>query len=153
MPLREVFLAIGGFEENYRRPMIEDIELGYRLKKAGHRIRLFKDLQVKHLKRWEILSLLKVDFKYRALPWTDLILKEGNFINDLNTTLSSRLSVICTFLLLASLLGAFWIPWLLICLLASDTFRGLQKILFSAFLKALLLPASFRIPLFQRKFG
>ena len=52
---REVFLAIGGFEENYRRPTIEDIELGYRLKKTGHRIRLLKELQVKHLKRWEIL--------------------------------------------------------------------------------------------------
>lgn len=111
---REIFLAMGGFEENYRRPSIEDIELGYRLRKAGHRIRLLKDLQVKHLKRWEVLSLLKADFKYRALPWTDLILKEGKFIDDLNTTLSCRLSVICTFLLLASLMGAFWMPWLLI---------------------------------------
>jgi glycosyltransferase involved in cell wall biosynthesis len=111
---RETFLAMGGFEENYRRPAIEDIELGYRLKKSGHHIRLLKDLQVKHLKRWEILSLLKADIKYRALPWTDLILKEGNFIDDLNITLSGRLSVICTFVLLSSLLGALWMPWLLI---------------------------------------
>ena len=111
---REVFLAMGGFEENYRRPAIEDIELGYRLRKAGHRIRLLKELQVKHLKRWEILSLLKADFLYRALPWTDLILKEGHFIEDLNIDLSNRLSVICTFLLLAALLGALWIPWLFI---------------------------------------
>jgi len=115
---REVFLAMGGFEENYRRPAIEDIELGYRLRKAGHRIRLLKELQIKHLKRWGVLSLLKSDFQDRALPWTDLILKEGGFIDDLNTTLSSRLSVICTFLLLAALLGAFWIPWLLILALA-----------------------------------
>jgi len=110
---REVFLAMGGFEENYRRPSIEDIELGYRLRKAGHRIRLLKELQVKHLKRWEILSLLKADFRYRALPWTDLILKEGRFIDDLNIDFSSRLSVICTFILPATLLGTFWIPWLL----------------------------------------
>ena len=115
---RKVFLAIGGFEESYRRPAIEDIELGYRLKKAGHCIRLLKELQVKHLKRWEILSLLKADFLYRALPWTALILKEDSFINDLNTTLSSRLSVICTFLLLASLLGTFGIPLLFIPALA-----------------------------------
>lgn len=115
---RELFLAMGGFEENFRRPSIEDIELGYRLRKAGHRVRLLKELQVKHLKRWEILSLLKADFKYRALPWTDLILKEGRFINDLNTTLSSRVSVICAFLLSATLLGACWISWLLILALA-----------------------------------
>jgi glycosyltransferase involved in cell wall biosynthesis len=111
---REVFLAMGGFEENYRRPAIEDIELGYRLRKAGYRVRLLKELQVKHLKRWEIFSLLKADFQYRALPWTDLILKEGHFINDLNTNLSSRVSVICAFLLLATLLVAWWMPWLLI---------------------------------------
>jgi glycosyltransferase involved in cell wall biosynthesis len=115
---REIFLAMGGFEENYRRPAIEDIELGYRLRNAGHRIRLLKALQVKHLKRWEILSLLKADFKYRALPWTDLILKEGHFTDDLNTTYSSRLSVIYTFLLLASFFGAFWLPLLLILALA-----------------------------------
>ena len=70
------------------------------------------------MKRWEVLSLLKADFLYRALPWTDLILNEGRFIDDLNVTLSGRLSVICTFLLLATLLGALWIPWLLILAVA-----------------------------------
>ena len=60
-----------GFQENHRGPAIEDIELGYLLRKAGHRIRLLKELQVKHLKRWEVLSLLKVAFQYRALPWTN----------------------------------------------------------------------------------
>jgi GT2 family glycosyltransferase len=111
---REVFRAIGGFGERYRQPAIEDIDLGYRLKKAGYRIRLLKELQVKHLKRWELLSLLKADFLYRALPWTDLILNEGRFINDLNIKLSDRISVTCTFVLLSMLLGALWIPWLLV---------------------------------------
>jgi GT2 family glycosyltransferase len=110
---REVFLAMGGFDEGYLGPTIEDIDLGYRMKKAGYRIRLVKELQVKHLKRWEVMSLLKADFLYRALPWTDLILNEGRFIDDLNVGLSGRLSVICTFLLLSTLCGAFWIPWLL----------------------------------------
>ena len=67
---REIFLAAGGFDENYRKPCIEDIELGYRLTAAGHRIKLVKSLQVKHLKRWGWLSLLKADFFQRALPWT-----------------------------------------------------------------------------------
>lgn len=111
---REVFLTMGGFEEGYRKPAIEDIDLGYRLRKAGYRVRLLKELQVKHLKRWEFLSLLKADFLYRALPWTDLILNEGRFIDDLNIDVSNRLSVICTFLLPAALLGTLWIPWLLI---------------------------------------
>jgi len=111
---REVFLAMGGFDERYRRPSIEDIELGYRLKRAGHRIRLLKALQAKHLKRWSLGSLLKADFFYRALPWTDLILSEGQFIDDLNVKMSNRISVILIFLLCLSLLGTLFMPWLFV---------------------------------------
>jgi glycosyltransferase involved in cell wall biosynthesis len=133
---REVFMAMGGFEEGYRQPAIEDIDLGYRLRRAGHRIRLLKELQVKHLKRWECLSLLKADILYRALPWTDLILEEGRFIDDLNTTRSNRLSVICTFVLISALIGSLWTPWLLVpagvctmglLLLNRDLYRFFRK--------------------------
>ena len=37
---REVFLSLGGFDETYRQPSVEDIELGYRLKKGGYQVRL-----------------------------------------------------------------------------------------------------------------
>jgi glycosyltransferase involved in cell wall biosynthesis len=111
---REIFLAMGGFDERYRHPSIEDIELGYRLKRAGHRIRLLKGLRVKHLKRWSVESLLKADFFYRALPWTRLILNEGQFIDDLNVKISNRISVVFIFLLLLALLGAWFIPQFLV---------------------------------------
>jgi GT2 family glycosyltransferase len=109
---REVFSAMGGFDEAYRRPSIEDIELGYRLRRAGHGIRVLKGLKVKHLKRWGVISLLRADFFYRALPWTDLILSEGKFIDDLNVTISNRVSVIFTYALCLALLGSWWLPWL-----------------------------------------
>jgi GT2 family glycosyltransferase len=52
---RAQFLALGGFDlQRYRRPAIEDIDLGYRLKRAGGRIRLVKHVQVKHLKAWTL---------------------------------------------------------------------------------------------------
>ena len=35
---RDIFLRLGGFNTAYKRPSIEDIELGYRLTRAGHRI-------------------------------------------------------------------------------------------------------------------
>jgi glycosyltransferase involved in cell wall biosynthesis len=105
---RKVFLELGGFDESYRKPCIEDIELGYRLKKAGCRIRLSKTLQVKHLKRWTIYNLLKSDFFDRALPWTELILRDRSFINDLNLRFSSRLSVMLTYGFLAALVGGCW---------------------------------------------
>ncbi len=109
---RQIFLEFGGFDESYKKPCIEDIELGYRLKQAGYQVRLQKDLQVKHLKRWGIISLVKSDFFDRALPWTALILRDRQFVNDLNLQLSSRLSVILTYCLLLSLIGGNWWPGL-----------------------------------------
>ncbi|MCK4824039.1 glycosyltransferase, partial [bacterium] len=111
---RQVFLRMGGFDEGYRHPCIEDIELGYRLRRAGYGIHLLKQVKVKHLKRWSAMSLLKADFFYRALPWTDLILNEGRFIDDLNLKASNRISVMSIYLLILALLGGVWTPWSLI---------------------------------------
>lgn len=107
---RSAFLAIGGFDESYRRPCIEDIELGYRLKQAGHSIQLCKSIQVKHLKRWEPISLLRAEIFYRALPWTELLLRDRQLNNDLNLSLSNRLSVLFTFALGLSLMIGWWLP-------------------------------------------
>jgi GT2 family glycosyltransferase len=114
---REIFFKMGGFNEGFRWPSIEDIELGYRLKRAGYRIRLLKNLNVKHLKLWGMRSLLRADFFYRALPWTRLILKEGKFLDDLNLKISNRISVVSVYILILALLGSFYIPWLLIMVL------------------------------------
>ncbi len=102
---------MNGFDDKmYQRPCIEDIELGCRLKKAGYKITLLKELQIKHLKRWSALSLLRADFFYRALPWTDLILREKNLINDLNLKTSDRLSVVCVYVLLLTLSAVWCLP-------------------------------------------
>jgi len=105
---RDVFLAMGGFDETYVKPSIEDIELGYRLKQAEYSIRLCKSLQVKHWKRWELRSMLKADFFQRALPWTELILRDRHCINDLNTGMSGRASVMLTFGLFCALAASPW---------------------------------------------
>ncbi len=107
---RDVFLRSGGFDESYNRPCIEDIEFGYRLRKSGYTIRLMKTLQGKHLKRWEFLSLLKSDLLDRAVPWTELIFRDRLLINDLNLSLSNRLSVACVFLFLGLLVAGLWRP-------------------------------------------
>jgi len=107
---RKVFLELGGFDESYRKPCIEDIELGYRLKQAGYKIRLSKKLQVKHLKHWNSIGLLKSDFFDRALPWTRLILRDRSLINDLNLRFSNRLSVILIYILLAAFIAGWWWP-------------------------------------------
>lgn len=105
---RDIFWAIGGFDEAYRYPSIEDIELGYRLKRAGYRIQLCKTIQVKHLKHWKPMSLLRAEFFYRALPWTELLWRDRQFVNDLNLKTSSRISLVLAYSLLVALVGSFW---------------------------------------------
>jgi len=110
---RDVFLRHGGFDtERYRRPCIEDIELGYRVTRSGGRIRLVKALQVKHLKRWTVTSLLRSDILDRGIPWTRLLLREKAFANDLNLQTHNRVSVATTWLLALCLVTGFILPWL-----------------------------------------
>jgi GT2 family glycosyltransferase len=105
---RDAFLKMGGFDESYRFPSVEDIELGYRLTKVGDRIQLCKNVQVKHLKCWRPISLLKAEFFYRALPWTELLWRDRQFINDLNLKVSSRISLLLAYGLLAAIFALFW---------------------------------------------
>jgi hypothetical protein len=69
-----------------------------------------KTLQGKHLKRWEFGSLLKSDLLDRAVPWTELIFRDRMLINDLNLSLSNRLSVAFVFLFLGLLAAGLWRP-------------------------------------------
>jgi hypothetical protein len=88
-----VFNAVGGFDEQrYPRPSIEDIELGYRLCRAGYRIFLDKGLQGTHLKRWTLWSVVCTDIRNRAVPWARLILERKSAPNDLNLKPTQRIS-------------------------------------------------------------
>jgi GT2 family glycosyltransferase len=107
------FRDVGGFDEGYADPSIEDIELGARLIRAGHAIRLVKDLQVKHLKRWRLGEMLATDLWRRAVPWTELMLRDGQMVNDLNVKTRDRISVLLAFVPLAVLPGAWAWPSLL----------------------------------------
>ena len=100
---RQTFLDVGGFDTSYARPCIEDIELGVRLHRRGHRICLLKKVQVTHLKHWSLWTLMKTDIWDRAVPWTKLMLRDGNVPNDLNVGFSQRLSALFTCCLLVML--------------------------------------------------
>jgi glycosyltransferase involved in cell wall biosynthesis len=94
---REIFLRFGGFDEKrYDDASIEDIEFGDRLRRAAHEIFLDKELQVCHLKRWTLLSMLKADIFKRAWPWSSLMLERGRLANDLNLRMTERLSAAVT---------------------------------------------------------
>jgi glycosyltransferase involved in cell wall biosynthesis len=93
---RESFFAAGGFSPRFRRPSIEDIEFGRRLKKSGGRIVLDPAVQIRHRKKWTLGSMVRTDIRDRAIPWTRLILEQGEMPNDLNTSRVQRLAVALT---------------------------------------------------------
>lgn len=99
---RDVFIEAGGFDATFKRPAIEDIELGYRLCNTHHNILLQKNVQVKHLKRWTFWGLLKTDIFDRGIPWTQLMLRDHIFPNDLNARFSQRICIMLAYLLLLS---------------------------------------------------
>lgn len=90
---RKVFESVGGFDTGTYGRSIEDIELGYRLRDAGHRIVLDKGLHVKHLKRWTLRSFLRTDVFLRAIPWSRLILERRVSLDHLNLRPGQRASV------------------------------------------------------------
>jgi hypothetical protein len=102
---------VGGFGSEFTRPSIEDIELGYRLLGAGYRIRLEKSLEVKHLKRWTLRSMLSSDIFDRALPWTRLLKRRTEIPEDLNLTRAARISAGLCWLLLVTIPVALLWPW------------------------------------------
>jgi len=115
---RDVFLGIGGFDESYRSPSVEDIELGYRLRQAGHHIRLVPDWQVKHLKKWTWRDLISTDIGCRAIPWTRLLRRERRLDNDLNIDRGARLSAAMVCLAItAAVAGILWPPFIIVAVL------------------------------------
>jgi glycosyltransferase involved in cell wall biosynthesis len=107
---KEIFSQLGGFDESYGRPSIEDIELGYRLRAQGFRIALRRDLLVTHAKKWTLTSLLRSDILDRAIPWTKLQLSYGRLLNDLNISRVQRASSFFTCASLLLCLCGIFVP-------------------------------------------
>ncbi len=108
---RSVLLAMGGYDALYVRPSIEDIELGVRLKRAGHRVWLCPDVQVTHLKRWTLRSWLRADIRDRAIPWTKLILAGAKRPSDLGLDMKSQVSALVAWSYVSAFVLGFWQPW------------------------------------------
>jgi GT2 family glycosyltransferase len=87
---RETYLRLGGMNEAFDRPSIEDIEFGYRLCQAGLPCELHKNIHVTHLKQWTLANMLRSDLLNRAIPWTMLMLRTRVIPTDLNLTYRHR---------------------------------------------------------------
>jgi len=112
---RADFWNVGGFDAAaFTRPSVEDIELGYRLRAAGGRILLDRELQGTHLKRWTLSSMIRTDVLNRAMPWARLVLAKDRVPSELNLGASQRMSA---GLAIVALVGAVLAVWRSILLL------------------------------------
>lgn len=100
---RSAFEAVGGFARDIPVPAMEDIELGYRLKAEGYRIRLRKDMQCRHLKRWTLAGMLRTDIMQRGVPWVVLLLQHRDRTGGLNVNPRARLATLAAALLMVLL--------------------------------------------------
>ena len=134
---RAVFAKVGGFDQaRFQRPSIEDIELGYRLRRAGYRILLDKALQGTHLKRWTLRSLLRTDIKDRAVPWTRLLLESRQVPDHLNLRRDQRLSSALVAVSAGALLVVPWRPELVVIPVAAlGAVIGINRHLYRFFLQ------------------
>ncbi|MEJ5200548.1 MAG: hypothetical protein WHX53_16650, partial [Anaerolineae bacterium] len=82
------------------------------LRRAGQRVWLCPEIQCTHLKRWTPRALFRSDIFDRAVPWTQLILRERNLPNTLNLDTRNRASALLAWTIVASALGGFWSAWL-----------------------------------------
>src|SRR5262249_51640804 len=106
------FAAVGGFDERFRSPSVEDIDLGYRMRAASFRIVLDPLIQGKHLKRWTFRSSVISDLRDRGIPWTQLLIRYKGLRDDLNVTFAYRACVVVAYLLVMSLIVALrWPIW------------------------------------------
>ncbi len=104
-----VFEEMGGFNQAFAQPSIEDIELGMRLLKAGHSIGSAPEIQVQHTKRWTLRNLVYTDVFLRGIPWTRLILQAGAMQNDLNVSRSQRVCVFIAGLMVVAFALLVWV--------------------------------------------
>ena len=114
------FRAVGGFDESFPSPSIEDVEFGFRLREAGGRIELDPEIQVTHYKAWTFVSMVRTDLFARAIPWASLLDRYPMPL-DLNFMVQDRMSgalvALASLVTLVALIhGGVW--WLapLICL-------------------------------------
>lgn len=116
---RPAFEAVGGFDERAPGAVLEDVELGQRLRAAGYRIRLDPAMQGTHLKRWTLASMIRTDLLYRAIPWARTLLASGSLPYDLNLGGAQRWSVALTGVIGLALAATPWRPRLVAVALAA----------------------------------
>jgi glycosyltransferase involved in cell wall biosynthesis len=102
----ETFKKINGFTENFL-PILEDVEFSHRLRRAGHKLVMDPDLQVRHIFRFTFLKSLR-NAARKTRYWMVYSLKNRDLFADSGTA-SKELKIN----------GAAWMVTVLLALVSS----------------------------------
>ena len=108
---RDLYLQLGGLSAFYDKPSIEDIELGSRLSAKGIPIRIFPQMQVKHLKKWTLRSWVFTDVFRRGIPWVRLMRTTKDWASQLNFSWAQRMASLAALVFTLSIPLALLSPW------------------------------------------
>lgn len=107
---RDIFLQLGGFDENYCGASItEDTEFGQRAWAAGHFIRLDERVTAQHHKRYTLAEVLQTDF-WRARALMLMRLRKWGQLFYTSVPLFYQLAVPILFVALACFALTFFSP-------------------------------------------
>ena len=103
----EIFKKNGGFLEKFL-PIIEDVEFSHRLRKAGYRLFMSPDIQVRHIFGFTLVKSIKNAFR-KSFYWTIYSLKNKDLFKDSGTaSIELKINVVACFLM-ALLISLFLI--------------------------------------------
>ena len=106
---REVFFRLGGFDTGFHiKTGGGDLEFGRRLKEAGERIFLDKELRVQHLKRYSLWGLLRNDYN-RSRGWFRLVARKKMIPHVMKSLRIANIYPAFIISVLLSLLFAFFL--------------------------------------------
>ncbi len=101
----EIFKKSGGFPKKFL-PIIEDVEFSHRLRKAGYKLVMCPDIQVRHIFGFNMIRSLKNAFR-KSLYWTIYSLKNKDLFKDSGTASAElKTNVVACFLMML-LIGLF----------------------------------------------
>jgi len=108
---KEAFLEVGGFDPNFPVASNEDVDLSYKLAKAGKKMVFNRRALVRHLHRQTLFKYLKM--KFLRAYWRIMVYKRfpEKIISDSYTPQSLKFQIFFAFLFFAFLLLAFFIPY------------------------------------------
>jgi len=114
---KRVFVELGGLNTDRWARDMEDVEFGHRIIDAGYSIEVMPDICGTHFKSFTLRSMIRIDLRNRAIPWSHLMIASGFRSDPFVTSPSQILSALTVALTLLALAVTPFFPnagWLVL---------------------------------------